>query len=120
MTYSRRCRSALLVAAVAQACSGRPEPPLLDAANLARARELVAASESTGQIARWSCVGNEAYVNPSTWAVFNVDEKKGMAISMAAICEAENSGRYIDIFDHQSGRKLARFDGLRFRVEQWP
>lgn len=110
--------SVALVAGWLVACgSSAPEQPLLSAENLATARTLVRTSEATGQLARWSCVGNEAFVNPLTWAAFDVDEKRGMAISLAAICEAENSGRYINIFDHQSGQKLANFDGLRFTVE---
>lgn len=65
---------------------------------------------------RYSCVGNEAFVNPVAWASMNIDEKRGMTISLAAICESRDSGGYMTLFDHQSGRRLAALIGGSFEV----
>jgi hypothetical protein len=110
-------RQAIVLSIFVLGCSAQPSQPLLSGVNLDKARELVRQSQDAGLINRYTCVGNEAYVNPVAWAAFNVDEKRGMAISLGAICEAEQSGSRMTIYDYQSGRKLAYFDGSRLTVE---
>ena len=117
MSYLRMCRDAALLLILA-ACAPPPSTgPLLNEEALAKARRLVKASEDLGQIKKFSCVGNEAYVDPATWDGYNIDQKTGMAVSLTAICEADGSGRSIAIFDYQSGKRLGRHDGTRFVVE---
>lgn len=108
----------ILLGALLCAC-GTPQPlePLLTKDAVEKARTLVQQSEAAGFIAKWSCTGNEAYVRPEFWTAMDVDGKRGLAISLAGLCEAEDSGRSITIFDQQTGKRLAAFRLNRFTVE---
>jgi hypothetical protein len=81
------------------------------------AKKLVADAESARLIARWSCIGNEAYVRELLWAQFNIDQKRGFARSLAVSCHAQASGRYITIKGYQTGRRLAQFRNDEIEVE---
>lgn len=98
---------------------GTPQPlqPLLTKDAIEKARTLVQQSQAAGYIAQWSCTGNTAYVRPEFWTAMDVDGKRGLAISLAGLCEAEDSGRSITIFNQQTGKRLAAFSLDRFTVE---
>jgi hypothetical protein len=90
-----------------------PDPPEL----VAKAKKLVADLERHHVVARWTCVGNQAYVNELAWAQFDIDAKRGVARSLAVCCHAQKSGRYIAIKGFHSGRTLAKFSGDALEVE---
>jgi hypothetical protein len=90
---------------------------LLTEENLTKARALIEASQRDGFIRKFTCVGNEAYVTKPPWLAMNIDGKRGLAISLAGICEAENSGARITIYDFQSGQELASYGAFGFSVK---
>ena len=76
---------------------------------IAAASALVKTMEDGGVIDHWTCVGNEAFVNEVAWNVFDAGAKKGLTLSLAATCDARNSGRRMTIKGAQSGKKLAQY-----------
>lgn len=90
-----------------------PDPPGL----VTSATKLVDDAARTGLIKRYTCTGNEAFVADDLWNFFNIDQKRGIARSLAVVCHAKNSGRRMTIKSHQSGRTLAKFSGDDISVD---
>lgn len=82
-----------------------PDSPAL----VKKARSFVTDLERHHVLARWSCVGNEAYIREIGWDQFDIDGKRGIARSLAVCCHAQKSGRYMTIKGFMSGRTLATF-----------
>lgn len=80
--------------------------------DVAKAQSLIDQSMAAGYITRFTCVGNEAHVTPQFWMALDAQERKGLAVSLGAICNSQNSGSRITIFSSQSGRELASLSSL--------
>ena len=91
-----------------------PDPPEL----VTQSEVLVDKAQKAGVIARYTCTGNEAYVQDLVWHAYDVDAKRGLTMSLAIVCHAQKSGRRMTIMGHQSGRKLGSYTSLSgFQVE---
>lgn len=92
-------------------------PSLTAGVDLEKAQELLEQSQAEGYITSFTCIGNEAEVTSHFWAGLTGKGKKGLALSLAAICNSQQSGDRITILDSQSGKTLASFFGGTYRVE---
>ena len=100
--------------------SALQEPPVPTAGQREAAtkrNQLLDDSERIGLIVKRTCIGNEAQVSPAGWAALSADEKRGMAIALAAWCDDQNSGDRITIIDARSGRTLATISGGSYSVK---
>lgn len=100
--------------------SSSPRPAVrsaADEAKRAKREALIQQSVDAGFIQRFTCVGNTAYIAPVAWLTFDAGAKEGLAISLAAHCDAEHSGNRITLYDAQSGRELASFGAFGFSVK---
>lgn len=79
--------------------------------NAQKARALIDQSVSAGDITRWTCTGNEAAVRPGFWQALDERAKRGVVLSLAAICREQQSGDRMTILDAQSGKRLASYTG---------
>lgn len=92
-----------------------------DPANDPKVQELNAFVEharTAGLIHRLDANAHLVQVSPLAWAAFDADAKRGFAISLAAYCDLNSAdrGRFVDIIDAQSGKKIAEYSGGRFSV----
>jgi hypothetical protein len=85
-------------------------------AEKAMARQFVADNQG-GFLTRISCEKNEAALGPVGWASLDERGKRGATVTLAIYCEAEAGRKAISIIDAQSGRVLAEYDGLSYRVK---
>jgi hypothetical protein len=92
-------------------------PSSTAAVDIEKAEELLQQSKTAGYITSFTCTGNEAEVTPQFWAGLNARAKKGLAMSLAAICDSQQSGNRITILDDQSGKTLASLSGSTYRVD---
>jgi hypothetical protein len=61
---------------------------------------------------------NTAHVDPLKWAALNVDEKEKLAFTLAEYCGTKNGvSARVEIYSYQSGKKLAAYSALGFKVE---
>ena len=51
------------------------------------------------------------------WASLEVNGKRGLIGSLARICAAQNSGDRMTIYDAQSGKQLAYYNGMRITFD---
>lgn len=78
---------------------------------VADAQAMVARDQRAGRIRNFTCTGNTAEVEPAFWAALDAQGKRGVTISLAAVCHGQQSGYRITVLDAQSGRQLAEFSG---------
>jgi hypothetical protein len=103
----------LPVSAAASIVGVDPDAPEL----VARAQKLVDAFERKGALKRWTCTGNEAYIQDLMWYALDVDGKRGITGALAILCHAQKSGRRMTMKSQQTGKVLARIRGNDFEVE---
>lgn len=82
-----------------------------------QAKLLIDQSVQAGYITEWTCVGNTARVAPVFWLGVDAQTKEGVVLSLARVCESQNSGDRMTIFDARSGRKLAEYHGGSVRFQ---
>lgn len=85
--------------------------------DLAQANALVQRSQQEGYITSFDCTDNVAHVRTVFWQGLDAGGKRGLALSLAAICGSRDAGNRITINDSQSGRKLAAISSGRYSVE---
>lgn len=92
--------------------------PATDPAKVKQLEDYVEKAQKAGLIHRLDANMHKVQVNPVAWAYFDADAKKGFAASLAAYCDMNSSytGRWVDIIDGQSGKKLAAWGPLGFTV----
>ena len=107
----------LLVSFCVSALQEPPVPTATQREAATKRNQLLDDSERIGLIVKRTCIGNEAQVSPAGWAALSADEKRGMAIALAAWCDDQNSGDRITIIDARSGRTLATISGGSYSVK---
>lgn len=79
-------------------------------------QEKIKTLEKTGLLTKFDIDMNEAYVNQAIWDKITLDTKKGVAVTLAKVCdEAGSSGRIV-IINYLSGKKLAKYSSWGFKV----
>lgn len=99
----------VVCAAMCAACG--PAPSLTEHINVEDAKRLTAESMKLGYITEYTCAGNTADVTPQFWNGIPAKTKEGVVLSLAKICDAQNSGNRMTIRDSRSGKTLASYDG---------
>jgi hypothetical protein len=79
------------------------------------ARQFVADNQG-GFLTRISCERGEAALQPAGWASLDERGKRAATVTLAIYCEADGGRKSIVVIDSQSGRTLAEYDGLSYRV----
>ena len=102
-------RAALAALLVLAGCG--PAPSLTANIDVEEARRLTEQSRKLGYITDFTCLGNEASVTPQFWNTVSAKSKQGVVLSLAKLCDAENSGNRMTVKDSQSGKTLASYDG---------
>lgn len=106
LTRKTLATASLLLAA---ACSAPPSlSSQIDAAEAIRLRD---ASVKAGYITSHTCTGNEAMVTPHFWNGIDAKAKEGVVLSLARICDVEQSGDRMTVKDATSGKTLASYSG---------
>jgi hypothetical protein len=96
------------------ACSLTPAPAQGQAVSKDTALSAVDGMVSAGLL-RLDAPGGRAYVNPDVWAAFDAQAKEGLAAAVAFHISPNNP--VAEIYDAQSGKKLARWgSGFGFTV----
>ena len=69
-------------------------------------------------IYRVDATGHQVFVNLPAWRYFNIDAKKGFAISLAAYCDLNSSDhtRFVDVMNAENGQKLASYGAFGFKT----
>ena len=80
--------------------------------------EYVLKNTESGTIQKIDVEFHKVYVNPLIWNLTNVEQKEHFTKMLALYCSFQSSytGKYIDVFDYQSGKKLAKQGLLGFKV----
>jgi len=78
-----------------------------------KAMDNIASMEAKGYIA-FEIESNKVYVKPSIWEVMDYKMKENMTAAFAMYCAMKkgNSLVRIDVYDKQSGKKIAEYSGL--------
>jgi len=71
-----------------------------------------------GFIKKLDSENHEVYVDLLIWNASNIETKENFTISMALYCSFNSSfeGKWVDIYDYQSGKKLAKYSIWGFKV----
>ena len=86
--------------------------------SLAGVAELVHEAHAASLLVRVD--GYRAYVNPWAWRYLNVDQKEGFAMicaDFASLQHPEDHTVFIEIYDYQGGKRLAKLGALGFEVD---
>ena len=72
---------------------------------------MVAESQETGAIHRLDVEGHLVLINPVAWQTWEIDDRKTFTATLAMYCDQHGAahGRYVDIIDDRSGKKLAHY-----------
>lgn len=83
------------------------------AEQIANVKKMVGTALELGYIKRIECDVNRTYVIPLFWNSLDVDAKRGFMVSVAVLCELEGRPAMIDVYDQQSGKRLAAYSNGR-------
>jgi hypothetical protein len=105
---SAGCRSSPPPGAGSAAQTWTPADPAL----MKPVDDMVIESQSIGAIRRLNLDTHEVHVNPTAWATWDASDKQTFTATLALYCDQRGSthGRYVDIIDDLTGRRLARYD----------
>lgn len=102
----------ILVAVVFRASPSRDLAP----DQRAMAMALVDRMSTQGVLVSYTCSENQALVNGPVWDKFNDDQKRGITMSLATVCENQHAGYRITVLEYESKRRLAEFNGKTFTI----
>ncbi len=87
----------------------------LDPVRVRELEDVVSNATAKGLIHRLDVNAHQVEVTV-LWNYFDADTKRGFALSLAAYCDLKGSdhGRYVDVIDSQTGRKIASYGAMGF------
>ena len=90
----------------------------IDPVRVRQLEDVVSKATAKGLIHRLDVNGHQVQVNPVLWGYFDTETKRGFALSLAAYCDLNGSshGRYVDVIDSQTGKKIASYGATGFEV----
>lgn len=71
-----------------------------------------------GTIQKLDAQHHKVYLNPYTWSQIDVEIKEIITINMASYCKLKSThdNMWVEIYDFQSGKILAKYGALGFKV----
>ena len=95
----------------------RTESSTAPSANIQRrAKAVVERDKKSGLIRRYTCVDQDALVDPGLWSLLHQEGKRGLAMSLAALCHGRVTGYRMTIKDADGGGTLASFVDGQFEL----
>jgi hypothetical protein len=90
----------------------------IDPVQARQLEDVVSKATAKGLIQRLDVNRHQVQVNPVLWGYFDAETKRGFAMSLAAYCDLNGSshGRYLDVIDSQTGKKIASYGAMGFEV----
>ena len=90
----------------------------IDPVKARQLEDVVSKATAKGLIQRLDVNVHQVQVNPVLWGYFDAETKRGFAMSLAAYCDLNGSshGRYVDVIDSQTGKKIASYGATGFEV----
>lgn len=115
----RRLPAVVFLAALAAACArGDTAWTPADPAMMKPVDELVAESQDVGAIKSLDADAHVVRVNPVAWATWELSDKQTFTATLAIYCDQHGSvhGKYVDIIDDETGRKVGHYGPSGFEV----
>lgn len=107
--------SATTATAAATHSTSRPAPKRVVSPEVEQA---ILDAREAGIIQSMDVDANRVYVDPVLWTIMNVNQKRGFAFLVAKYFGERGSTNRAEIYDFQSGKRLATQGAFGFRVEE--